>query len=287
MNIVHSLWTKPLIFGNAPAKMRTFTDVNIACYTASVLFAQRQDLYVNLYADGMGQELLSFLPYRERYVLTVPDSVPIDYWAAGKFFALKMMPLRDIHIDGDVFLIGAKKVNWAEILNKNADLVIQSVEDQGDKLTKYYSAAREIVNRYLPFFYPGTSANPSPAYNCGLVGFQSQKLKDEYISAYMYGLNMLSSKEVIKAVRSTPNCVMDLVLEQQWLYQLIENTFPKATVNNILGSGDAAYDKAERIGYTHLLGKYKENCIKEVLQTIEGMDKNIYKKCIDKMNSIK
>lgn len=271
MALVHSLWTKPMLNKERGVSLKKHLQTTIWCHALSVAYAKRSGEPIVLYTDELGRKLLSYLPYRQIYDINIPKETPSELWAAGKFFALKQMRLGDIHIDGDVFL---KKLSLIRLLNKSLsenDLIVQNIEDTVG--SEWYSECRSIAKHFdLHPIYNCTNAF-SHAYNCGVVGLNSQDLKDKYLESYFSSLHQVQNRpEVIAAVRHSNCCVMDLLFEQQHLYEISEGY----KCFCLLGRGEDAYNRAKELGYQHVLGSCKWDLLRKIKHELKMADPEIY-----------
>ena len=109
----------------------------------------------------------------------------------------------------------------------------------------------------------------SGMYNCGVIGFNNQALKNEYFETYWDMVHKAKGKSLKE--KSIP----DLIIEQQFLLNLCHNK--KFTVKEIL---DPKFPKksAQEIKYAHLLGHSKIKYFREVRYCIYKCDSEIYNK---------
>ena len=276
MALVHSLWTKPMLKNSRGENFKKQIETTVWCTASSVAYAKKNNEEIHLYADGLGYDLLSFLPYDYFSRLSVPDYIPTEFWAAGKFYALLKMNLGDIHIDNDVFLKTPALIEeMKKGLSKN-DLIIQSIEDSWQVLNSYYKLCRDVIKLNNIEFNHDLQADYSPAYNCGVVGINNKELKSIYLESYINNMcEIYSCPKAMDMIRNNENVCMDLLLEQQHLYNLVENNGYKTY--NLLGSGNEVYEKAEAIGYQHLLGSEKWILLDKIKEQLKNLNPDIYK----------
>ncbi len=273
MALVHSLWMKPMLNNSRGVSLKKHLKTTIWCYASSVAFAYKYNQPIVLYTDDIGRKLLSYLPYDHMYSLNIPADTPSELWAAGKFYALQQMNLGDIHIDGDVFLKSPSLIELMLSLMSKNDLIVQSIEDSWNVLSNYYSASRDIVNTFHIPLSPGCTSDYSYAWNCGVVGINNESLKAKYLEAYLSVLNYIKRHpDIIEVIRRTPNCTMDLLFEQQHLYELSKGY----KVGNLLGAGKVAYDNAQQLGYQHILGSSKWDCLRQIKKQLKSVNPEIY-----------
>jgi len=278
MHFVHSLWTKPLIANRRNIEFKTSLLTTTLCNAVSVAWVNHLGGKINLYADGLGRDMLGFLPYDNIYELHVPVHIPVCTWACGKFLTLEKMPLGDVHIDGDVFLKSEKLI---ELCSDNSyDMVVQSIENDKTTLKKYYSAVRELLKKNN--IKPKTcSLEESPSYNCGTIGFFNNELKQKYLIEYFTMLNnIINNKSLLVDLNKNLNAIPDLIMEQQFLYELAT----PYKVNNLLGDAETMYDNAIKLNYQHILGGFKEQQLDKILQELKYVDEKIYKETLKYIN---
>lgn len=278
MHFVHSLWTKPLIVNRRNVEFKTSLLTTILCNATSVAWIKHLGGKINLYADGFGRDMLGFLPYDNIYELNVPVYIPTCTWACGKFLALEKMPLGDVHIDGDVFLKSDKLI---ELCSDNSyDMVVQSIENDKTTLKKYYSSIRALLIRN-EIKSKTCSFEESPSYNCGTIGFFNAELKQKYLVEYFTTLNnIINNKKCLLELNKNLNAIPDLILEQQFLYELAQPYM----VNNLLGDADTMYNMAIKLNYQHILGGFKETQLNDIMNELKYVDETLYKEAVKQIS---
>jgi hypothetical protein len=248
--------------------------VTTYCNATSVAWLKHLGANVDLYSDGLGSDMLEYLPYDNIYPLKVPTNMLTNIWACGKFLALEKMPLGDVHIDGDVFIKSDKLIDL--ITCPNYDMVVQSIEDGATTLTKYYTATRNIlIDNNIQT--KSCSILEAPSFNCGTIGFYNQELKNKYLTEYFFAVkNILKNRHCIDDITANPDIIPDLVLEQQFLYELAKDY----KVNNLLGNTDTAYIKAIELGYQHILGGFKLQQLNQIINELKYVDFELYNKTV-------
>lgn len=278
MHFVHSLWTKPLIVNRRNIDFKTSLLTTILCNATSVAWINHLGGKINLYTDGFGWDMLDFLPYDNIIDLKVPVHIPTCTWACGKFLTLEQMPLGDVHIDGDVFLKSDKLIELCSDISY--DMVVQSIENDKTTLRKYYSKVRSILVKNN-IKAPSCSLGESSSYNCGTIGFFNNELKHKYLVEYFTTLNnIINNKQCLLELNKDLNAIPDLILEQQFLYELAA----PYKVNNLLGDAETMYDNAIKLNYQHILGGFKENQLNNIIEELKFVDEKIYKNTMKHVN---
>lgn len=286
MALVHSLWTKPMLKKARSINMNKQLEATIWCTASSVAFAKLNNEKIHLYADELACQILDFLPYDEVKPLNIPDDFPYQFWAAGKFFALQQMQLGDIHIDTDVFIKNKKLMDTINDGLKNNDLIIQSIENTWTEHNEFYQRCHQVIqdnNIPLP---QNMQTNIIKAYNCGIVGFNNEEFKQLYIDCYFQSVqNITQNKNAMTMIQNNNLIWMDLMCEQQFLYQIAQNK--NYSVYNLLGEGYDVYANALDLGYQHLLGKDKWTLIEQTKQQLSTYCPSIFIKTQNKINNYK
>lgn len=244
----------------------------IWCTILSCLYAKQSGFTIKLYTDETAYEFLKHAPYDEIEVtLDNLEAVPSIY-ASSKYYALKNEPLDSIHIDCDVFL---KHPNLIHELNPEGyDLIVQSVEEYGAPFVNDKSIIggswNYALNQVKPLFNPLWSNDKCyKMYNCGVIGFNNQNLKNIFIEQYEQGLQAI--KENQDKVKHRAIC--DLIIEQQHLFDLCEHF--NFRVKKLL---DAKHLQEDAIikGYQHLIGPGKQAFLTKVKQLVYKKDYKLY-----------
>ena len=260
MRFAHSFWSKPLL-NNRFNKYTELMPVTLIDYAYSFCCVKQFGHTIRLFADKIGAEMLSFIPYDEVVILDNLDNENIHFAAQIKFEAFKRMDLDEIHIDGDLFM---KKAEVFEILESiHTDVLYSfyepSVYTVGPKQehADYYKRIKNALIINKNYFKPPYDIDSSHLDytwpNTSLIRFGNQELKDKYIKQYYYYKNVLKNYEF-------GNAWPDIWIEQKHLDKLIQTGyssrpivygFPSTTANNYgvfigfvhLGGGKCAYQR--------------------------------------------
>ena len=243
----------------------------ICYFTLSCMFAKRSGFNIVLYTDDKGAEMLQYAPYDDIKVtlnnITRPHSL---FFAYPKFNTLKYMNKNQIHIDGDVFL-KSDKLN--DILNfSDYDCIVQSIEREYDVVpydNLMYEGSRQSFSNTV---YPSWAKRHSfYMFNTGVMGFNDEILKKEFIDTYFD-----MSKQFAKKAVNCPSCP-EIIIEQQFLMDLCEAK--NYNVKTVIEKGlfrDGVKEFCNNIGYQHVIGSIeKRNKLKDVIKTIYNLDKNM------------
>ena len=282
MRLVHSLWTKPMFNNAREVKSDKQIITTLWCHASSVAYAKKLGLPILLHADDFARKLLDYLPYDEIIPLNVPEYAPTCLWAAGKFFALQNMELQDVHIDGDVFIKTHLLAMRIEHGISHSDLIIQSIEDEDHTLNGYYTNCAKLADKYNIEFLNGANNNHTPAYNCGLVGFNNQVLKDEYLQNYLHCHQQIANNQEAIEECLKQKIWPDLLFEQKNLYDIAIGY----DVFNVLGTGKEAYRSALMYGYQHILGNTKWSMLNDIKKQLYAVDPKIFKETYYQVEAI-
>lgn len=243
--------------------------LHIVYFALSCIYAKRSGFEMALHCDNKTKDVLEAAPYDE--IITDLENIP-DFpkrlFAYPKFIAMQDEPLGTIHIDGDVFL---KSVQLNDILNfKDYDCIVQNIERP---VYPWGHLWKESAIAFSNCNYPDWAKRQcNDMYNCGTIGFNNQELKDEYFSTYWQMVEEYKKKGI--DLHSVP----DLVIEQQFLKDLTD--YRKCSVKRVLDFNDLG-GSASRIGYQHVIGGAKQECLEKALNLIKHYDINTYNKLME------
>lgn len=251
--------------------------LHISCYMLSCLYAKRAGFEIELHCNTNAYEYFKDIPY-DNIIIDLDGvrddfDIPNEFYAFTKFIVMKDQPLGTIHIDGDVFLINE---DFKNILNfDDYDVIVQSIECPANG----YGFLWEESQKCFRFCEYPEWANRKcyKMYNCGIIGFNNQEIKDYYFGLYWDMINKYK-----KHKNYIVGAVPDIIIEQQFLYDLCDYKNLKVKMlldtNNIKGS-------AKKIKYSHLIGDYKKVRIDKVIKAIYKYDKNLYNLLNEKWNN--
>lgn len=262
--IVQSIWTKPI-----KNKERLQKTLYIAAL--SLAYAQRSGYKVNMHTDSYGVKLMKDFGY-DKLVPTldfIPDTVPMELFAAGKFFALNVEGrVGKIHTDIDVFIKQPHLLD-AFYENKGIDVICQNEEDY-----KRLCFHEDKIRPMCVLGYPvGTRPDWQGSLNTGIIGFNNKKLADKYILNYFEALGMYTQSKFNDYMKKDERACMyfDFILEQVNLSYMsigynLRTIVPMQNPSVV----------ADMIGYQHLQGGKKwsdfdQDKIRTLLRRIRPM----------------
>lgn len=271
MRFFHTLWTAPMKPANVAA--------NIVAFTASAALIKNYGGKIVLHTDDLGSEFLKHIPYDE--VIVDLNELPTDicqkFWAFGKLYATSKEPLGSIHIDGDVFL---KQPGLMKLFRDDYDLLVQSREDSGWRQNSCYENSQWVYSHY---HLPNNMSTVWPtAYNCGVVKINNKNLKKTYLDTYFDTVAIVSCDRQLDRyikeanARNTGNVILDIIAEQQFLTQLVEEGH--YNVQFIL-NGDI-FEQAVTLGYTHLCANSKYELYDDMKVMLQKIDNNLYNRML-------
>ena len=264
--IIQSLWTKPL-----SDKNRLRDTLYIAAL--SLAFAHGSGYKVHMHTDTKGAALLKNFGY-EKLLTTldeIPDTVPTELFAAGKFFAMKAEGITGkIHIDVDVFI---KKPGLLDMFytDKSIDAICQQEED--------FENVCFHDNKIRPMHILGYPATTRPNWrgsmNVGIVGFNNRALAKKYVDNYFKALKIYTAEKFEKYKKEDDKACMwfDFILEQVNLSYMSLGY----NVYVLLPTKDAG-KVANKIGYQHMQGsaKWTEERQKQIKLFLMNMDGRLF-----------
>ena len=283
MKLFQSFWALPLS-GNKNIP-NNILDVHLYVMALSVVYAKMNGVNITMHTDDFGLQFVEDMPYDDiKFSLNeIPEWMPINMWACGKIFAQKHEPLGALHTDYDVFLKNEDCLKRVDNIFKKSDVIVQS-NDSMIYCEPLIQEASDVLWKN-GINISRTGADVYPSVNCGIVGFNNQILKDEYIKKYIEYTHRFSTEKVFEKYKNeliTP----DLIFEQKLLYQLSK----RYKVGRLLESnffGNEISIEATRIGYVHLISMSKKNRIEEVIGSLRVKDNNLYNKVTWKIKLLK
>lgn len=246
----------------------------IWCTALSCLYAKESGFTIKLHTDSIAYEYLKYLPYDEIEVSL--DNIPkLNFiYANAKYEAMKKEPLNSIHIDCDVFIKSKNFVNELEF--DKCDVIVQSLEQYITPEEIFKSSLLDFwqrgIDSTIPYYKPIWAKDyPDKMYNCGVIGFNNQNLKDEFIKQYEYGIEILiENKDKIKG-----KPLVDVVIEQQYLYDYCKHKGCKVKeIFSLKNLQEEAIIKC----YQHLIGDSKNKYITKIKQLVYKKDYKLYNK---------
>lgn len=250
MRFIHTFYSKPLL-KNKFDNYEALVGVIISNYTYSAYCIHRLGYQIILYADKIGGEILSNIPYDEIKIIDFNESA--DFAASIKFEAIKDMGPDDIHIDGDLFI---QKPDCIKLIDeyKDYDFIFSFFEENQyiaglEKYRRYYnkmlSKFRTKAELFTePYILP-TDVSQLKWPNTSFMKFNNMELKKEYVRQYKFFINAFRD---VDFEETWP----DLFFEQYHMMQLV-NYYGYKYKEMVTGyPTDEANDYALEIGFTHL-----------------------------------
>ena len=281
--VIQSLWTKPIMeqvdcsvgYGSttSPEKHQRMRDT-LYLAALSLAYAHRSGYKVYMHTDSYGAKLLKGYGY-DKLVTTldaIPDSVPSELFAAGKFFAMRAEGrIGKVHIDIDVFLKKQGVINkFYE--DKGIDLLCQQEEDY-ERLCFHEDKIRAMHTLGYPV---ATYPEWRGSMNTGTIGFNNPSLAAEYFDNYFEALNIYTKErfDEYRKKNKNANMLFDFILEQVNLSYMSRgyNAVTLVPMHNPNVVADA-------IGYQHLQGgnKWSSQSRAKIRAKLVSIDKALYR----------
>ena len=264
--IVQSLWTKPITDYN---RLRE----TLFLAALSLEYAHRSGYKVNMHTDSLGIRLLRNFGYDKlcSTLATIPSSVPVDLFAAGKFYAMRAEGIGKVHVDIDVLL---KKPGILDrfYTNRYIDCICQMEEDMPQV------SHTNIITSMFQLGYPAaTRPNWNGSMNTGVVGFNNPILAARYMNNYFDALKMYTKDVFDKYKAENPDAWMafDFILEQVNL-SCMSVGYNACT---LLPTKEPSII-ADKIGYQHLQGFYKWSDQPIIKRELQRLNPELYMKVI-------
>lgn len=268
MNFAHSFWSKPLFqnkferyFSFEQALLNTLLD-----YTYSASLVHKFNHTITLYADRVGIDLLSVIPYDKVVEISIPENEPVHFAAQPKFYAMNQTDLGDILIDGDIFI--ETQDMYDEIESRHCDLLYSFTEN--NEIIKHPVLDKDptiYYNKLLPKFHD--TLYPVPTYdeltypNTSLLQINNQDLKDKYLEQYFYHKNLLKD---VDWEFTWP----DLIIEQYFLWEVAKDFKIEPLIQDFQNLTE------KEKGFMHL-GSKKTVFQNQVRQKLYFLDKDLFK----------
>ncbi len=285
MNLIHSIWTKPAI--EKRWQINGQLAKNLWLYAYSVMHAKRISDSLILHSDSFGAKTFGELGYDDvKISLDILASEPSRFWSRGKMIALDAEPLGTIHIDGDVFLKSPMMIDVLDF--QNYDLIVQCEERIGIFMKHYFDTIHHFPAS-LNSIPDGFNQDLKHSLNCGVMGFNNQKLKDDYLAGYFSMVDQLKSNPVfMQELQDNPKFEPNIVIEQFFLAGYVDqynlnykNVLPlKSDATDELGTVTEMNFIANEIGYAHAWGDTKYYLIPEIQKRIRNQDFRFYNRVL-------
>lgn len=264
--IVQSLWTKPITDYKRLRETLFLAALSLEC-------AHRSGYKVNMHTDSLGIRLLRNFGYDKlcSTLASIPSSVPVDLFAAGKFYAMRAEGIGKVHVDIDVLL---KKPGILDrfYTNRYIDCICQMEEDMPQV------SHTNIITSMFQLGYPAaTRPNWNGSMNTGVVGFNNPILAARYMNNYFDALKMYTKDVFDKYKAENPDAWMafDFILEQVNL-SCMSVGYNACT---LLPTKEPSI-VADKIGYQHLQGFYKWSDQPIIKRELQRLNPELYMKVI-------
>lgn len=276
MKFIHTFWSKPLL-NNKFSKKETLLPITINQYAYSAECVHNLNHKIVLFADELGAELLSCIPYDEVIIVPNLENESVHFAAQLKFYALEHSDLGDCIIDGDLFIRSDKVL---PILNKSVDCVYSFFEPINYIVpdlnkAKYYYDLFHTMNK-IPYEKPyelSIKLSDLQWMNTSLIKINNQSLKDEYIRQYYHHKKLLSRFEF--------TAWPDIIIEQRFLTLLINSkNYTSSPIVEGFAIDPNANQVALDLGFTHL-GSSKIYFDKWIQKLFCESNKTLYNKTVN------
>lgn len=263
--VIQSWWTRPCR-GN-----RDVVKAMLYMMALSLAYAHRSGYRVHMHTDGYGAELLKGFGYDNLLTTldAMPESVPTELFAAGKFFALRAEGTGKVHIDTDVFL-KMPGVLDAFYRSDNVDGICQMEEDMS-----LVDHSDKIQHMHIMGYPATTRPDWRGSMNTGIVGFNNAELMRRYTDNYFEALKIYTAERfaAYKRANGDANLYFDFILEQVELSFLSLNY----NVYTLLPTKECCH-VADKIGYQHLqgVGKWSGKVQAKVCALLQANDMWLY-----------
>lgn len=241
-----------------------------SCYfILSCLYAIKNGIYMDIYTDDIFSEYIDIVPYKNKNIIDCKCDANNIFTSYSKVIALQNEPLGTIHLDCGV-LLKDKDVR------KMLDFVGYDCIVQSDVLdTSLDQRLNQTTNSLQSILYPYyMSRDFNKLYNSSVLGFNNEKLKNEWCEQYINMMNDIQEKHIYFSPNSKPNTILD----EQQLAAICD--FNRYTVRKLFGGQmvkhmDKYFDKYENI-------TDKLSNLSRCILLIKILNKRVYQKLVDK-----
>jgi hypothetical protein len=258
---------------------------NLWLFAYSVMHAKRFAQKLTLHTDDLGLKYYGELGYDEvKTTLNILEDEPSRFWSRGKMVAIENEPIGSIHIDGDVFIKKPEMINVLDF--PNHDVIVQCEERLGIFMRHYFDTIHHypIALTELP---KGFNPKLKHALNCGVLGFNNEKVKSDYLKGYYNLVEQLKASEYfMDELKHNPKFEPNIVIEQFFLAGYCDKYKAKvkfvlplySDTDDELGTVKEMNDTANRIGYAHAWGSTKYKLIPAIKEKMKKYDPQYYRK---------
>ena len=279
MRVYHSFWTVPMIEKRFSWDIPARAEQMLMMAALGCVSARTYGCHMVLHTDKLGKIIFDCIPYNEVYETCNDLHLPKIFWASAKLVALGHEPLGSVHLDIDAFI---QSRNCVSIINNTqADLLIQNTEG-GEKWYKdqMHFVLRNTDRTGTPLEY--SNFNNWDAYNCGIVKFNNEQLKQKYLEWYWNFANQISEKGANDDWYHCTMCIPDLILEQWMLREFAQQG--KHSVQELVGGWGC---NGKEVGFCHLLGDAKTpEATRKARSLLQRMCPPVYENVVRKLAEI-
>ena len=287
--IVHSLWTLPMLSGWRGMDGAKQLLINLYLYTISAWYIKKWGGKIDLYSDSMGLWILEHAPYDIKFLsFEEIDYQTLPCWATPKMLVMDFIKTPFTHIDGDV-LIKSQRV-FDEITDKNYDLTVEGCIDDTNDLSHFILWHKDYFETNTSF---SNDFNYLQTCNCGCVTINNEQLKKEYVDKYFeYRKELFDNQDKINLAWEYDTFVPDLMIEQMNLYQVSKKYKRKGLVNTLVNSNNSnMYDIFKpkfTDEYRHYAGVEKGHMSIEYFRNmLQQLDSKLYQKTREKESELR
>jgi len=273
----HSYYSRPAQEYNRWGISQQFLK-NLWCAALSVEYMHKHNREIILSCNSVVAKQILTAGIKYDDVIPYLDNLKISnyFWAGCKIFTQQFMEKGDVHIDMDVFFLSDKCLNMIEqyewdVVNQELEITALDYKHDGNWYKRHFDFLREN----------GINIKPNPySLNCGVIGFNNDKIKQQYIKEYFNLVKEISRLDATKYEGGVEFFAPDLICEQMNLCNIID----KNKGNVLLLRPNNEYVADYRNDYLHLIGqtKYSEENQNWIKEKLKEMNPNLF----DKLNTM-
>lgn len=290
--IIHSLWTLPMISSWRDIDSNKQLVLNLYLYTISAWYVKKWGGKISLYADSLGVWLLEHAPYDSVFCeFEDIDYLTLPCWAYPKMIAMDKSSIPFTHIDGDVFIKSQRMFD--DITDYSFDLITESIIDNTEDDSHFIKWHKEWFEKYTNF---SDDFDYYSTCNNGIITLTNETLKNEYIEKYKnYREKIFSNFNNIRTAWEFKVFVPDLVIEQMNLYQISKYGYKtNGLINSYIGNnyGEQKLYNLWKPKYTdeyrHYATRIKNYMSIEYFRNmLKQLDSNLYEKTKQKEEELR
>lgn len=297
MKSVWSFWTKP--FKDNRSGIWTSEKYHLLTWVLSVEIARKHYPETCLFTDNEGARILiDGIGLEFDHVstaLNMLDRYDPEWWALGKIYTYRVQTKPFIHLDNDVFLWKplTPKLESAPVFAQNPEYLADGAFWYG--IEEFETVIKSVKGGWIPeeFEWYQAEVRDKRAECCGICGGNDVNFIRWYANTVMKFIEHRPNQSAWSLLSSKRSHMT--IFEQYLLAACIEyhknkqGPYKNIDIQYLFNSAADAFnpDKAEEVGYTHLMGAKRNKKVANLLEKRVRRDyPEHYQRCIKYVNRI-